>query len=83
MSEARAQHDAAIRMARELGDRRLECSAINGLGSRGVRRRSHGRSVAALRAARLTLARETGDRRMQGGVLGNLANVHTKLGRTG
>ena len=69
-----------MRMAQELGDRRLECSAANGL---GVVEFAEGRWAEASQRYEYALgcARETGNRQMLGAVLGNLANVHGERGR--
>ena len=56
-----------------LGDRDLECRAINGLGSVDLTEGRMDEALARYERA-LALARETGDRRMQGSLLGNLGN---------
>jgi predicted ATPase/class 3 adenylate cyclase/Tfp pilus assembly protein PilF len=80
MDEAPAYLDAALTLAREVGDHRLEGSVLRDLG--GLHQHQGRMDEARVHYdAALTLAREIGDRRLEGTVLGNLGNTHQNLGR--
>ena len=80
IDEARARHLDAIRMARELGDGRLECLAASDLGNLAL---IEGRMDEALSnyTRALAVAREAADQYTQGSVLGNLGKLHLEVGR--
>ena len=72
--ESQACHAAALSLARAIGDRSLECGALNGLGTacENLGRLDEARThfVCALE-----LARATGDKRWECGLLGNLGGL--------
>jgi len=75
----KAELDAALQLAIDVGDRALECSALNGLGTLEF---EQGRMVQAQvhYAAALVLARRIGHRRWEGSLLGNLGNLYANQG---
>ncbi|MGY1665616.1 tetratricopeptide repeat protein [Geodermatophilus sp. SYSU D00696] len=68
----------ALAIAREIGDRFSEASALGGLGSihSAV---GHYRQAIDLSTQALAIAREIGDRLSEGSMLGNLGNAHFML----
>jgi hypothetical protein len=70
--EARCPMRAALELARDRSDGRLECDAIKGLGKFEGVRGSHGQALACYEHA-LILARGFCGRDMQGMLLGNLS----------
>jgi predicted ATPase/class 3 adenylate cyclase/Tfp pilus assembly protein PilF len=80
VDEARVQLEAALKVARALGDRGLQCDVLNELGH------LHG-YLGALDEARghyesaLAIAQAAGDRRWEGGSLGNLGQLLANQGR--
>jgi predicted ATPase/Tfp pilus assembly protein PilF len=78
--EAQEHMEAAITLAREVGDRRSEGVWLSSLGDLHRRQGRMPEAQEHVEAA-ITLAREVGDRRHEGHRLGNLGNLAREQGR--
>ena len=77
--EARAQFNAALQLARDLGDRRLECEVINDLGSLEHSLGLGNQALVCYEHA-LTLARGFGDRSCKACCLATWPSCMTRSG---
>jgi tetratricopeptide (TPR) repeat protein len=69
----------ALAIARDLGDRRLEGTALDGLGTCHYRLGDYQHAI-DLHTLALSIARDTGNRQLEGTALGSLGNCHSRLG---
>ena len=81
LSVALVLYEEALKIFRELGDRRGEASALASLGSAHFRMEEFRQAIEFYRQG-LDLTRELGDRRGEIRILTNLGTAHIRLGET-